>query len=301
MSLDHIKLNNVTREQLAFVLNRGIESSNVILEGEGGSGKALAAMALARNALSFTRENLSNITHPDFYRIEPENGIIRKEKVQELINYTMIAPQICRKHVIIIENAECMNDASANSLLKVLEDGVQTNLFILTTQSRLMPTIESRCEKVLFRPVDQEEIRKREADFDEDLWRACGGRYYRYQELLQENEFRDALTGMGKALLSGTGADILREAHAMKEKDPAYLQKALSVKELDGFFQYCTSLFIDGVAGENSLIDHYQIGDMADIMVVLQDAKIAIRTKGAYSMNDFFALLRMMIERRQDA
>lgn len=67
--------------------------------------------------------------------------------------------------VVIIFNAEklCTNKAeSANSLLKILEEPPERTLFILVTSSinSLIPTIQSRCQKVYFKNLSRDDLKE---------------------------------------------------------------------------------------------------------------------------------------------
>jgi hypothetical protein len=54
--------------------------------------------------------------------------------------------------VIILDSADLMTEEAANSFLKTLEEPHDRILFILTTtrESRILKTIASRCQKVMF-------------------------------------------------------------------------------------------------------------------------------------------------------
>jgi len=64
------------------------------------------------------------------------------------------------KKVVIIIDAENLNEESANALLKTLEEPTGDTLFILTTSYRdqLFPTIISRCQDVRFDLLSENEI-----------------------------------------------------------------------------------------------------------------------------------------------
>ena len=66
------------------------------------------------------------------------------------------------KKVFIVSNADKMNDEAANALLKTLEEPLEDTYIILTTSNadQLLPTIVSRCQRVRFDPLPEEEIRK---------------------------------------------------------------------------------------------------------------------------------------------
>lgn len=103
-------------------------------------------------------------THPDFYIVEPEPSKtapnIKIGQIRDLQDEVALQPvhSICR--VVIIDGAEFMNKAAANSLLKTLEEPTGQTVFILTTANRagLLMTIRSRCGTVNFEKISADEI-----------------------------------------------------------------------------------------------------------------------------------------------
>lgn len=65
-----------------------------------------------------------------------------------------------KARVFLIEDADKLNDASANALLKVLEEPPHTSHLILLTSrpAMLLPTVRSRCQMIRFSPVSPKEI-----------------------------------------------------------------------------------------------------------------------------------------------
>jgi DNA polymerase-3 subunit delta' len=65
-----------------------------------------------------------------------------------------------KARVFLIEDADKLNDPSANALLKVLEEPPHTSHIILLTSrpDMLLPTIRSRCQMIRFSPLSPEEI-----------------------------------------------------------------------------------------------------------------------------------------------
>lgn len=63
---------------------------------------------------------------------------------------------------LIVDNAERMTSEAQNAFLKTLEESYSNNVIILITheETRLLPTIISRCQKVSFSPSDDEVIGK---------------------------------------------------------------------------------------------------------------------------------------------
>ncbi|MDP2247694.1 MAG: DNA polymerase III subunit delta', partial [Nitrosomonadales bacterium] len=72
-------------------------------------------------------------------------------QVRELANFlTLSSHQSDGLRIVLIHPAEALNAASANSLLKMLEEPPAGVIFLLVTHqlNRLLPTIISRCQKV---------------------------------------------------------------------------------------------------------------------------------------------------------
>jgi DNA polymerase-3 subunit delta' len=92
---------------------------------------------------------------PDLVFIEPDGQNIKIEQIRGLNRALSFKPVSGRYRVSIIRQAEAMTDEAANSLLKTLEEPPPNNLIILnvTEPLAMFPTIVSRCQKVLFRPI----------------------------------------------------------------------------------------------------------------------------------------------------
>jgi DNA polymerase-3 subunit delta' len=93
-------------------------------------------------------------THPDLKVIlsETASGVIKVEQIRELQQEIYQAPQCGDVRVILIEGADRMNMASANALLKILEEPPLKVYFILVAeQFKTLPlTVASRCSRLLF-------------------------------------------------------------------------------------------------------------------------------------------------------
>lgn len=92
--------------------------------------------------------------HPDVQWIKPEKigGAIKIDQIRGLHNQFYLTPQRAPYRLIVIESADRMNNAAANSLLKILEEPTEHTLFVLIAQqlSTVLPTILSRCQMVRF-------------------------------------------------------------------------------------------------------------------------------------------------------
>lgn len=77
---------------------------------------------------------------------------------QSLIEPVYRAAQIGRRKVLIVDEAELLNDTGQNLLLKTLEEPpLETYLILVTaSQEKLLMTIRSRCQRVAFVPLPDE-------------------------------------------------------------------------------------------------------------------------------------------------
>ncbi len=97
--------------------------------------------------------------HPDFTLISAEKNTIKVEQIRKLSKDIRLSATKGQYRVVVIENAEQMNKAAANALLKTLEEPPNKVVLILTTSElgRLLPTIKSRCIKINISAPSQRE------------------------------------------------------------------------------------------------------------------------------------------------
>lgn len=93
-------------------------------------------------------------THPDVAVLQPEKpgAAIKVDQVRELTAKFNQSSQLGRYKLAVIEPAEAMNIASANAILKTLEEPFGDTLIILVSHqpAKLIATIRSRCQQIKF-------------------------------------------------------------------------------------------------------------------------------------------------------
>lgn len=99
--------------------------------------------------------NLVNQNYlPSLVVISPDGMNIKKEQILELKKKFSTVPIYTKENIYVIKNAEKLNGASANTMLKFLEEPEQNILgfFITNNANNVISTIRSRCEviKVLY-------------------------------------------------------------------------------------------------------------------------------------------------------
>ncbi len=94
-------------------------------------------------------------THPDFVMITPEKGEIRVSEIRAVEEALSFRPYEGRKKVVVIDDADSMNQSAANAFLKTLEEPPDDSLLILVAAhaDSLPETIRSRCSRINFSPL----------------------------------------------------------------------------------------------------------------------------------------------------
>jgi DNA polymerase III subunit delta' len=105
-------------------------------------------------------KTIDNLSHPDLVVVQAEQkgGAIRVNQIREIQHSLSLTPFEARYRVAIFLRFEEANLHAANALLKTLEEPPPQVIIMLTAESggQLLPTIESRCEKIRLRPAGVE-------------------------------------------------------------------------------------------------------------------------------------------------
>src|SRR3984885_6616228 len=157
------------RAVLVPALPPGRASHAYLFAGPAGAGKreiarAFAAALIADGAApgSQAAERALRGTHPDLSWVTPRGAA---EMLVGDINEPVVAaatrtPFEARRRVFVIEAADTMGDATANRLLKTLEEPADfVHLILLTTRpGEVLPTVASRCQHVRFEAPSAERL-----------------------------------------------------------------------------------------------------------------------------------------------
>lgn len=157
--------------QLWRALEQGHLHHALLFEGPRGVGKRAVARQLAKAAnceredgprpcdVCPTCRQITEGSHPDVVFVEPSadraTPVISVAQVREVVRKTGYHRYNARRRFFVFDPAESMPPASANALLKTLEEPPDGTGFILiaTHASSLLSTIASRCQRVRFSAV----------------------------------------------------------------------------------------------------------------------------------------------------
>ncbi len=132
-----------------------------LLAGPAGSGKRAAARAFAGELLAEGARDPDNVrararsgVHPDLTWVAPSGAaeMLRSDVSDAVVVAATHTPFEATRRIFVIERADAMNDAAANTLLKTLEEPPSYVVLLLLTDrpGQVLPTIASRCQLVRF-------------------------------------------------------------------------------------------------------------------------------------------------------
>ena len=167
--------NEQVKKYLKETIDTSLISHSYMFIGKEGVGKKLFATEYAKSILCETKEDIAKFdagSHPDFKIINTEKErTFTIEQVRELQRKIIEKPIIAKKKIYILNDAEKMNDAAQNCLLKTLEEPPEYAMIILivSNEKLMLPTIKSRCVIVKFGNISKEELIKKGVSEDEAL------------------------------------------------------------------------------------------------------------------------------------
>src|SRR5690606_38771257 len=112
--------------------------------------------------IQLLRDELQKKINNPYYKIRiPKANQIKISSIRDIKKYVSLRYEDIRCRVIVISDAHLMNEEAQNALLKNLEEPPEGVVFILTTPypGLLRETIRSRCWKINFHPLTDEEIK----------------------------------------------------------------------------------------------------------------------------------------------
>jgi DNA polymerase-3 subunit delta' len=146
---------------LVPALPPGNASHAYLFAGPAGAGKRAVARAFAGALIADGAADVEAVlarvqrgTHPDLTWVTPSGAaeMLVSDIDEPVVAAAMRTPFESRRRVFVIEDADTMGDATANRMLKTLEEPADfVHLILLTSRpGELPPTVLSRCQLVRF-------------------------------------------------------------------------------------------------------------------------------------------------------
>ncbi|MBR6504871.1 MAG: DNA polymerase III subunit delta' [Clostridia bacterium] len=172
MAFENIIGNSKNKKVLTNIIEKNKILHCYLFSGKSGIGKKLFAKEFAKMILCQNQDKKSCNTcksciefesnnNPDFNIVVPDGNSIKIEQIRFMQSKAYEKPIISNRKVYIIDEAERMTKEAQNCLLKTLEEPSDyiTIIIICCLENNLLSTIKSRCMKLAFNKLDDEEIK----------------------------------------------------------------------------------------------------------------------------------------------
>ena len=237
--------NIVGNQKVKEILIKSIKSKRIshsyMFIGIEGIGKKLFANELAKailcnqegeycgNCKSCLESSTDN--NPDFIYIEPEETKIKIDQIRNMQMKVAEKPIISANKVYIIDKADTMTQEAQNCLLKTLEEPPEyvTIILIGSNENNFLTTIKSRCTKIYFEKISNEEIKQylnkqfKELDYDDEILEIADGSIKRALEIRENKETYEELEKIIEELDKCDIIDVLNTAKLLyKSKETVY-------------------------------------------------------------------------------
>ena len=217
--------------------------------------------------------------HPDVGLVVAHNKNILVDAVRELEREAYFRPYEAQARFFIIEDADKMNDAASNALLKTLEEPAQTShIFLISSRpDSMLQTIHSRCQVIRFAGLETRDIEQallkteKFSPVDAGLMsRLCGGSLGRALAMDVEKFYarREAMMTVVQSAISGGRAALLQTAESMndaKNKD-AYESSLETLQAL------IRDVWILRIGDDREKIVNFDLVERLDKLASLTDA-----------------------------
>ena len=214
------------------------------LFGTKGIGKKEFAKEFAKGILCVNEENklcnsckscieFVNSNNPDYYEIglqEDENSI-KIESIRQMQKRVQELPIVSKRKVYIIDDSELMTKEAQNCLLKTLEEppSFVTIILIVSNENLILNTIKSRCLKLYFNNLTEEEIKRYinskiiDVEFSENMLKASNGSIGKAINISENKDIYLELDKIFTNIENYTITDVISKLDILyKSKDEIY-------------------------------------------------------------------------------
>ena len=231
--------NLVGNEKVKEYLNSTIENKNIshsfIFVGKPGIGKKQFAHQYAEMIMCLQDGKCDGNSvkcdscikfegnaNPDYAEITPDGKTLKIEQIRNLQARIVEKPITSRRKVYVIDDADLMREESQNCLLKTLEEPPEYAVIILivSNESRILPTIKSRCVIIKFQPLTSKEIKQVKPELSDDLIQLLEGSLLNAENIEQKKEQYAQLSNLVNVLENKQLVEVFNSADLLyKGKD----------------------------------------------------------------------------------
>jgi len=255
MNFNKLIGNEKIKQNLIKTLNSKKISHSYMFIGTKGIGKKEFAKEFAKGILCINEEKklcgnckscieFVNSNNPDYYEIglEEEENSIKIETIRQMQKKVQELPIVSTQKVYIIDDSECLTKDAQNCLLKTLEEPPEfvTIILIVSNENKILNTIKSRCIKIYFNDLSNEELNKyikeniETAGFTENMLKACGGSIGKAKQISENKEIYENLDQIFNNIEKYSLLEVMSKVE--------FLYK--SKEEIQDILEYLNTIFI---------------------------------------------------------
>ena len=278
--------NNKNKDILKNIIENNSVSHSYIFSGISGIGKFLFAKEFTKAILCSAIDNkpcnhckscesIENSNNPDIIIIDEQENSIKTEQIKQLTSNVLEKPIQSSKKIYIINNSENMTKEAQNSLLKTLEEPPEYVVIILVTSNEnlLLNTIKSRCLKIPFTKLTDNEIQEYfniiGEDVNTNMMRAFGGSIEKAIHLKDKSEIYTKVSEIFYNI------ENMNELQIINIKEIVFKEK----EEIYSILDYINTIFYDKIIENTKNIHKYQ-----KCIEVIENTKSRLKRNSNYDM-----------------
>ena len=283
MIFNNIIGNEKNKELLINIIKENKVSNAYMFIGQDSIGKLLFAKEFAKAILCINEATPCNkcksciefdtSNNPDFSILGPDGNSIKIEQIRELTKAVYEKPIVSDRKVYIIDNSNLMTKEAQNSLLKTLEEPPEyvTIILISSNENLFLPTIKSRCTKIIFNKLKNEELKQilkekyNYINIPEIVLRIASGSVKRAVELKDKEKEYENIQKVFSNLENTNIIDLINSKEELfKDKD-----------EVNKILEYINLIFFDKIKTNIKYIE---------CMKIIEDTKDRLKKNSNFDM-----------------
>lgn len=291
----------VGNQKVKDLLVNTIKSEKILhsylFSGIDGIGKSLFAKEFSRMILCTSKEfevckncksciEFNAGEHPDYIEIYPKDGkSIKIEEIRFMQEKIAEKPITSTRKVYVINECDTMTREAQNSLLKTLEEPpiYATIILITSNESKLLPTIKSRCTKINFTPITDDEIQEyvksSEKEISTYMIKKSSGSIGNLLKIQDDKESYEKIEKIVENLSKKSLTYIWKNSEILyKEKE-----------KIQDFLDYMNVIFWEKINSQKNM-------NMINSIQIIEEAKRKILSNANYDMTIDDLLLKLWEE-----
>ena len=283
MIFENIIGNEKNKELLNQIISMNNIAHSYMFIGKESIGKMLFAKEFAKAILCINDSKpcgkckscieFESSNNPDFEIIEPDGNSIKIEQIRELIKKVYEKPIVSNKKVYIINDSNLMTKEAQNSLLKTLEEPPEyvSIILIASNENLFLPTIKSRCTKIMFKKLTDNELKtilKRKynkLNIQELVLKIADGSVNKAESLDGKEELYNKVNRIYSSL---ENVNIIK---LINSKEDIFKDKEQAIEMLE----YINLIFFDKITSNSNYIK---------CMKIVEDTKDRLKKNNNYDM-----------------